>query len=193
MRKRAISTLVAGCLLGGTAVANDGSIGVFFDAGCATCSQTATLGTPFTMYVNATSAGRTSHGILGAQFRIDGMPADWFRYITPNPHVSLMRGDPFGGFGCVTAFDSCVVSSQGCLNLFTVFVLPTSARENVRLEVHKDVSIWEPPWDLPLVYLCGPVLWSVNVNAGTAILNGPPCTVSATPTAWSRVKALYRN
>jgi hypothetical protein len=71
-------------------MAGNGAIGLYFDADCTTCSATVTPGDPFTLYVNATLAGGTADGITAAEFRISGMPASWFTFVTANPMATVV-------------------------------------------------------------------------------------------------------
>jgi hypothetical protein len=80
-----------------------------------------------------------------------------------------------------------------CVNLYTISVLPTTILENVRLQVHKHIAAYEPPWDLPKLIVCDPPDYTIYlVDGGAAILNGLPCTVGTSATPWSQVKELYR-
>lgn len=192
MRLRYTPALVAlTLLLAGNADGGNGAIGIYFDPECASCGGTASFGVPFTLYVNATLAGQTAGGTSGAQFSISGVPSTWFKIVTPNPQASATNGDLLG-VGCAIAFQPCMAPPGGCVNLYTILLVPTTVVQDVRLTVHKVLTRWEPPWDLPELYGCEPDFTRFLVDGGTAILNGPPCTVATASMTWSNVKALYR-
>jgi len=174
--------------------ASNGAIGLYFDADCATCSHTVSIGVPFTLFVNATLEGATVDGTLGAEFRITGMPAGWYTQAVPNPLVEIAVGDPLGG-GTAIAFTSCTAPPPPCINLYTVWVVPTTSAENLRLQVEQAIS---PACETLPPSLCTPLLVGCDIaytrypaTGGTAILNGPPCAVATQLVTWSRVKQMY--
>lgn len=85
------------------------------------------------------------------------------------------------------AFDTCIASAQACVSLYTIWVGPTTTPVDVRLRVVRPTCPHEGCW-APLLRGCS--AWYYVVG-GTAILNGPPCTVATPPSTWSRVKELY--
>ena len=175
------------------AFAGNGAIGMYFDPDCGNCGAAVSVGVPFTLYVNATLEGGTADGIVSAAFAIDGMPPNWLTVVTANPLALTVLGNPFQGKALI-GFTSCLTSTQGCVNLYTVWVLPTTTPIDVRLQVTR---CWAcpPPHELylaPLLYTCdAPAFTGYWVRSGAAILNGPPCTVATVPSTWSYVKYLY--
>jgi hypothetical protein len=169
------------------------SIGVYFDPTCATCSANVGVGTPIEIYVNAQLGGWIEPGLSGAEFRVTGMPADWWILdVTPNPAANLVLGNPLA-LGCNIAFPDCRSRPGGCINLYVIRVLPISEPSNVRLDVSRHLS---PSgchgFCCPLVTGCdAPVYTKVCAAGGQAWINGPSCTVGVARSTWSNVKALY--
>ena len=169
------------------------SIGVYFDPDCATCSANVGVGHPFDLYVNAQLGGWLAPGLSGAEFRVTGMPADWWILdVTPNPAANLVLGNPLTT-GCNIAFPSCQSRPGGCINLYVIRVLPISESSNV----HLDVTQHPRPSDChgfccPLLYACdAPVYTAVCAAGGQAWINGPSCAVGVLRSTWGSVKALY--
>lgn len=191
--------LLASSLSVSPASAENGAIGLYFDSDCATCSQDVTVGVPFTLYVNATLAGGTAQGILRAEFSIGGLPSGWLTQSTPNPLASNVRGDPFGS-GASISFDRCITTTQlGCVHLYTIWVLPTTPADDLRLRIQANFdnpicSPTLPPWNCrPILVACDPLHSGYLVSGGQAILNGPACTVAVDERTWSDVRQLYRH
>ena len=170
------------------------SIGAYFDPDCATCSGNVAVGAPITIYVNVQLGGALTGGLVGAEFVLRGLPADWWILdVTPNPAANIVLGSPVGS-GCNIAFPGCQVRAGGCINLYAIRVLPVSEVSNVAL----DVAYVPRPSDChgpctPLVWACdAPVYTAYFAAGGRAWINGPACSVGVSRTAWSRVKALYQ-
>jgi len=171
------------------AKAGNGSIGLYFDSDLTTCSRTVDVGIPFELFVSATLDGGTSAGIVGAEFRIAGLPAGWLTNVTPNPAASLAYGDPFVT-GCDIGFPDCQQRSPGVL-LYTIAVTPTSPVVNQQLQV----TLHPGPLCMPF---CAIFLWDCDapafhrypVTGGAAVLNGS-CNVAVTSVPWGVVKILY--
>jgi hypothetical protein len=190
IRRAATLGVIVGCLSSQPCYANNGSIGVYFDPDGTTCSGTATVGVPLTLYVNANLAGATGDGIISAEFRVAGMPAGWFITVTPSPGSNVALGNLFTG-GCAISFPECESSAQHRVNLYSVWVGPTyTPSSETRLVV---VEPQRPSqWNYITLQTCNaPVYTTYIVPGGTAILNGSACTVGVAPTTWSALKGLY--
>jgi hypothetical protein len=167
------------------------SIGVYFDPECATCSATASVGIPIDLYVNAQLGGWLPAGTVGAEFRIDGMPADWWVLsITPNPAATVVLGNPWTG--CNIAFQDCQGPAGGCINLYVIRVLPVSVRSNVHLQVNYHSNPSCPNFCCIKLTACdAPYYTSWCAGGGQAWINGPACTVGVSAISWGSVKRLY--
>jgi hypothetical protein len=196
--KRVALVLVASLVLAGgsvvPAVAGPPSIGLYFDPDCAACGiQVQTPGLPFDLYVNAALGAGLWEGTTGAEFRIEGMPSDWWILeVRPNPAASIFVGEPLG-WGCNIAFDECQGPPGGCINLLVIRVLPVSDQTDVHLQVRDHVA--GPncgPFCCPILTACDSVFTHVCAANGEAWINGPDCTVRTGSSNWSSVKKLYR-
>jgi len=196
---RTALALVASLLLAGGAAspsfAGLASIGLYFDPDCAACGlQVQTPGLPFDLYVNAALGAELWEGTTGAEFRIQGMPSDWWILeVRPNPAADIFIGDPFGS-GCnIAFFDECEGPPGGCINLLVVRVLPVSYQANVHLQVMHRTTSHCPIFCCPILTACdSPIFTHVCVRGGEAWINGPNCTVSTTPSSWGSVKTRYQ-
>jgi hypothetical protein len=107
---------------------------------------------------------------------------------------------PVGRVGVSIAFQTCVgdgvpASDIGPIDIGTLFLIFPPTPNDVRLRVEN----LEPPFGnmprCPRMVLCdAPFYMEICVAGGQAFLNnsGPDCTVAATSTAWSRVRAMFR-
>jgi hypothetical protein len=172
------------------AYAGNGSIGIFLDPDCGTCGGTVGVGVPFTLHVNARLAGATAGGIVGADFRVVGMPPAWLATVTPNPQASATLGNPFE-LGCQIGFREC--QTQACVNLYSIEVVPTTSPVDVRLSVAlRATPLCQPFCAIFLAGCDSPGYTRYAVPGGAVILNGPDCTVATRPILWSIVKQLYK-
>ena len=173
----------------GTALAS--SIGVYFDPQATTvCSEQHPV-TPGTAYILAVLGGEPPvFGIIGAEFRVDGMPAAWLATAVANPLPFVTTvGNPLTG-GCNIAF---LCQSSDVVLLYTVHYTVVSDL-TVHLSVHEHSSPSSPIFACPrLVCACDqPGECEACVPGGTAAINDPAvCMVDVEPRTWSRVKSLY--
>jgi hypothetical protein len=172
-----------------------GSLGVAFSADGMDLCGVATVGEPVTMYVVARTAGATTCGIVGTEFRVETIPAGWFATAV-SPPGTVAIGDPFDGVGYNVAYMTC---QSGASVLFvTAIVLPGSPVTNHPLRVHRRDPPTNRYFECPLVVLCdGPVYTLACVESGpTAYFNPDASTVcEATGVelqTWGRVKSLYK-
>ncbi len=174
-------------------VAQAGSIGVYSSADCTGSSSSVEQGQSLTLYVMAnTEPGESGRpAIDSAEYRISGLPPAWTASVTPGPHVSVSIGNPFAD-GVVLAFDS---EYTGCLLLHTLTINATTGVENVLLSVTRPVVSHAPfgyPTDCPwLHYPCGAPC-DTSGSCATIANQTINSTVSAQPTSWSAVRAIFR-
>jgi len=83
-------------------------LGLFADADGSRCNIPATPATLGEFFVLATGDMRC--GLAGAEFRIAGLPGDWFTIVEPGPAVSAVIGQPLQD-GCNIGLSSCPTTS----------------------------------------------------------------------------------
>ena len=171
------------------------SIGLFFDTDCTKCGATLPVGSQTTLYLSAVREGPwENYPLIGAEFRVVGLPSEWQVSWVPHPQARFSIGNPFAE-GVDIAFDSDPGIEGSCINLFTCTVTATSFVENVYLDV---VAHTNPGWNVGAcpVLVCttgrepGECLFCVATTQ--CIINGPSCSVAVESRLWSEVKALYR-
>lgn len=191
-------------------VAHAQLIGVYQDAQARSCNLSVLFpGPPVDVYVVFTPGGETT-GLLGARFRIDGIPPGWLVAEFPNPAAtqtdSALFGGLCGGVGGQLLFSEC---QNGPVLLWRMTLTPTSAVTNqaLTIRVHRI-----QPTDIgggtvcPAWFPCVQELRGALPEA-VALINSPtPCspqlagrcpTASDAPppspaAAWTSVKRLYR-
>lgn len=90
-----------------------GTIGVAWDLQGLVCERSVAAGTDGTFYILGYLTGAMSGGTTGAEFRVAGLPSDWYVISsTPNPAAILSIGDPLAQ-GCNIAFPDCQVGASG--------------------------------------------------------------------------------
>lgn len=208
-----VTRLVFSVLLGAVLVpsaAHAQLIGVYQDAQASSCNLSVPFsGPPVDVYVVFTPGGEMT-GLLGARFRIDGLPPGWLAAEFPNPAAtqtdSALFGGLCGGFGGQILFSEC---QNGPVVLWRVTLTPTSAVMNqvLTIRVHRI-----QPTDIgggtvcPALFPCVPELRGPLPEA-VALINSPTlCSAQLAgrcPTAsdvpplpavpsWSLVKRMYR-
>lgn len=157
------------------------------DPACTTCNLDVPLFQQRTFYVMAGS--NHSIGLLGAEFRVTGLPADWISTSTASEFASHTSGDPLG-MGCNIAFSATQLGD--CIQLYRVDVIATSEVMDVVLTVAPRDPPSNPSFDCPRVaYSCPPCSASCALG-GTMFINASKdCTVGITPGTWSAVKSMY--
>jgi len=194
--RRLIATSAVALMLS-VSSASAQNIRVYFDLAFTDCDATVLQNTPVTFYIVAELGGPASGGIIGAEFRLDGVPASWLVNATPNPAANLVLGSPLTG-GCNMAFPSCQTGSGGKVLLYTISGFATSLESNLVLTVNRHTTPSDPTFACPVLVLCDPPLYSkVCACGGEAVINGAPssCGCGAVPAneaTWGSVKALYR-
>lgn len=175
-------------LASGTAAAS--SIGVYFDQQATTVcvsQHPITLGTAYILAV--LEGDDAADGIIGAEFRVDGMPASWFPTAVASPPLSSTVGNPFTG-GCNIAFP-CQASH---IVLLYVVHYTVVSELTVHLSVQRHTTPSNPnlscPWfDIGCLQPCDCFLC---VPGSVAAINDPAfCLVGVEPSTWSWVKRLY--
>jgi len=101
---------------------NNGFVGVFGDAaGTVRCMQAAP-GVPITLYVVAFTAGTTTNGITGAEFRIEFSNPSGYILNYAAPIGAQALGNPLSSNGFNIAWPTCRMPVDGRLDLGTIFV-----------------------------------------------------------------------
>jgi hypothetical protein len=181
MRPRCIRILLtlSFCLapLPSTAQTSNGSIGIFADPTGEETTLFLPQGVASTLYIVARLDGDSAIGLLGAEFRITGMPDSWVVGSVPNPLAAVSLGDPFsvtggGNWRANIAFSTCMGTEDGTVVLYTVTVLPTTQVSDQVLSVEAGAPPSNPNYDTPLVNICDPPLYTVvPVDGRTAVIN----------------------
>lgn len=197
---------------------SDGYIGVFSDAAGSNCCIDATGGVT-TLHVLFVTGGATSAGIVGAEFRIDVVPASGSTFFiwSPASASNISLGEPINNTtpqSLNIAFPECqtVTGFAGDhISLGTVTVI--NATEEHALLVRPHLNPTNANFACPLVNLCdGPIFTQVclTLQVGDPLLGGeepigfrsylnsPTCAgascgyVSVEQSSWSGVKSLFR-
>jgi hypothetical protein len=74
--------VAAATCLPAMSAADNGRIGVFADLSATQTTTTLSVGVPRTLYIIARLDSLTASGISGAEFRVEGFPADWVALAT---------------------------------------------------------------------------------------------------------------
>lgn len=152
--------------------ASDGTIGVYADLTATEKSAVFSLGVPRTLFIVAQVDGQTTNGISGAEFRIDGLPADWSVFLMPNPTATIALGDPFHSVNDTQranlAWGSCTQAPEGRLLLYTAIVVANSVLESGDLIVLGGDPPSNETWTTPTLILCDfPDFTGVHVQGDT--------------------------
>jgi hypothetical protein len=162
------------------------SIDIFFDAAGTDCD--ATVPQPFstgTIYVMARLGGPFADGITGAEFRITGAPTTWFyTQLCPCGEGNVLREG--------VRLGSAVCQSTALVPLLSINYMAPTVPSEVYLRVEKHTTPSNPAFQCPVLVRCDAPAFTLGcVAGGQAIINGPPCTVGAQPSSWSRLKLLF--
>jgi len=176
-----------------TGSASGVSIGLFSVADCSSCNLEIPSGEARVFYIAASSAGLSSgEGIVSAEFRVTGVPADWSYSILANPEAIAHSGDPLGT-GAEIGFASPQV--EACINLYTVVLVAGTSVRDARFRVTSRI----PPTLLPCPHVVigctiGPCDTAFCVGEGELFINSETnCTVGVKGASWAAVKQLYRD
>lgn len=185
-------------LCAGSALAEP-RIRVYADPDCASTTLPP-MDPPGPYIVYAMASLDTLAGVTGAEFRIQGLPAGWQAFAMPNPAATVALGDPFGTPGANIAFATC--QTAPCVLLYQIALLPATSQAAVVLEVRANTPPSNPSFACPLLVLCDdPYFTAVCVRAdgsggggggGNCGWNCWPPPIAVQPSAWTRVKGLYR-
>ena len=179
------------------AMAQDGSIGIYADSSATQNHADFTLSVPTTLFIIATLDGQTAAGMVGAEFRVVGLPAAWFYTLTPNPDVGITLGDPFrmsaGAWRANLAFATCQTGTNSRVLLYTVTVVPTTEVTDQVLAVEAGLPPSNPNFDVPLLNICDepeftkiPVQgrqFLINPEAAAVDYQVSPCDISVSDTS----------
>lgn len=181
-------------------------IGVFADPGASSCDLNVQAFIPTTVYIVATLGPQACSGILGAEFRVEGVPLDWYATPMSDPPVpSIMVGDPFRE-GTQIRYPACLTSESGVVLLLTMWVFPTSFVIDRQLSVVAHSTPSMPEFQCPYVVFCdAPNYTPLCVQGWTSMVNSQyypwccqdacwwqPCPpIAVAPRTWAQVKSLY--
>jgi hypothetical protein len=184
-------TRVAIALLLVSARAEGASIGLFASPDCSSCNLNL-AGSSGVLYICA--SGPSSYpgpaGLIGAEFRVDGLPPGWTAQSTRAPASTLSIGDPFGN-GTNIAFPSW--QSGPCTLLFSVAVVTPQVGASATLQVERHNTPSNPFYSCPWLMYDDFEPVRVCVPGGALFVNlETPCMVGLQPAAWSRIKTLYQ-
>jgi hypothetical protein len=155
-------------------------------------------GVPTTLYVLARTTGAATCGFTGAEFKIIGLPPEWFVNISAAPEA-ITLGTPLGSVGCNIAFPTCQWIQAAPVVLYTFGIYPTTTVVNRAVQMVARTPSTNPNFECPLVTLCDAPQFTM-VCSGTADarinpLPGEVCNevvVGVEPRTWAGVKGLYR-
>lgn len=149
---------------------------------------------PYTYYVIARLYDdAASGGITGAEFRVDGHPADWSTNVAANTAAQVAIGNPLAG-GCIIAFASCQGTVAEPVLLYTISGVALSPVTDRVLRVSYNGTPG-PGFPCAQLVLCDePVYTKVCVSGGTYCINTQTscCILDTGETSWSQVKAMFR-
>jgi hypothetical protein len=174
------------------------SISLFSDSDCSSCNLTVPAGSTRTLYIKVLTEGLPPYvtGIVGAEFKVTGLPPGWMTTSTPNPASHVSDGDPFGPVGTRIAFPQ--PQPGTCILLFTVSLTATTPANDVTLQVTSRTPPSDPNAPCPNVSpdcTPNPCPFAPNpcVDGGTMFINSSKdCTIGVAPATWSAIRVLYR-
>jgi len=166
------------------------SIGLFSTPDCSSCNLSAPLLMTEVFYVNVITTGLPNSGVVGAEFRITGLPVGWHVTVTSNPNADTMTGDLFGNGAGITFPEKGLMGN--CVNLYTIAITNLTGSSEVALRVDQRLPPGPPCCECPRVVLncpCG----AFCVGGGTLFINSnTECTVAVERNTWGGMKQLYR-
>jgi len=153
----------------------------------------APVGSPLRLYLLMRLGDVTKCGIAGGEFRIEGIPEEWFSFAEMSQPDAIAIGNPIrdgAGFGL-----RCTDGEGGLVPLYDLLLVPTTFERDLVLRVTSHRTPSNPSFLCPLVTSCdGPVFTQWCVEGGWAVLNPEriSCTSAVAPGTWTQVKSLYR-
>ena len=176
-----LATLFPGAAIGGV-------IGIYADPNCSTCSIDVETGVPFEVYVSATAPELEIDNIVGAEFRITGIPPSWVVAVEPNPSSAIVLGDVLAGGVNIGFADP---QTGPCWSLYTLTLSPTDQEAHV-FRIEKHTSPAEQYIDCPALQIAPFEYYYTCADASDLIVNGGGCNVSVDQITWSGVRQLFR-
>lgn len=178
-------------VIAGYSLASAQTISIFYGAS-RSCSIPVPPGTTqFGFSIVAVLGGPVVGGIMGGEFKIEGIPADWFG--TPGiwdagQGQSVFIGDLTQGF--IIEWASCQrdLDRDGMVPLASYTGLRFSdvpATGELRIVAHQRAR---PEFPCPALIMCDNV--TLCVSGTHAVINGP-CSVAVERKSWSTIKQLY--
>ena len=191
------AVLVIALLLASGSAHAEPRIRVYADPNCVSTTLPS-MEPPGPYFVYAMASLDTLAGIAGAEFRIQGLPAGWQAFATPNTAAVIALGDPFVTPGANIAFATC--QTARCVLLYQIALLPTTNQTQVALEVRANAPPANPNFSCPLLVLCDdPYFTQVCVRSDGSSGGGGGncnfccgCPIAVQSSTWTRVKKLYR-
>src|SRR5262245_13837613 len=205
MRPSILAFVLCVTVCGGTAQAS--SIGVFADAAASDCDITISAPAQFTFYVFALLGGDVA-GICGlrrADYRLTGVPADWFTIAVPSPAGSA-EGNILVGGGSID-FSGCLAGPIVLLHTVVGFATTTALNFQIRPAARIDVTDACSPTTRPTLTVCDQDVTRLCVFQSELFVNAPfpcghdkpveapvaggTCLVAIESQTWGGVKQLY--
>ena len=121
------------------ALTQNGSIGVYADSNATLNAATLVPGEPTTLYIIAKLEGDTSVGLMGAEFRVTGLPDGWIHSSTVNPAANIVLGNPFSFSGGVWRAN--VVFAECPLMTFVAVCRPVTIIYHNETDMRQDSEI----------------------------------------------------
>jgi hypothetical protein len=185
--KRGLLLTVSLLAIAGIAFAQPGSVGIFADAGGATCDlsdATPGLYSVYVVHVNSPAATASQFSVAWDA----GMNMTYLSEAVTPPYIGIGNAQA----GIAIAYGSCISLAANMILTFSFFAQATSAND-VFFHVLPDVST-TPPKTHVLVTDCASPPLLLNATGGEAILNntGDPCDVPIEETSWGQIKSLYQ-
>ena len=133
--------------------------------------------------------------MVGAEFRIGGIPASWQIFPVPQPDM-ISLGNAFED-GVSAAFTSCPRPETGVVLFYRALVLASELESDLQFTVEKRDPPTNPLLQCPLIVLCDFPFTLIcveglpcHVNSTSPRTCGIP--VAVTTATWSAMKELYR-
>jgi len=186
---RAITLFILLECMGRVERAAGASIGLFSTPDCSSCNLTIPSGESRNVYIHVVTTD-LGYAVIGAEFKVVGLPPGWLVSTIPNPASSIVIGDPFGSVGTNIGFGT---GQPGpCVNLFVATITATSQETQLAFQV----TMKTPPSTQPcplVVVDCPGCSTGICVSGGALLVNwSSDCSVAVQEGTWSGAKKTYR-
>ena len=148
--------------------------------------------TTSTLRVWVCMEGPIAAGLMGAEFRVNGVPSNWITTVHPNPAAVVFDGNVLGD-GVRIVFPACQPGIGQYLELCAIDITPTDVREDVMVAVAATIPPSDPTFPCPFVTQCDETLTKFCVAGFGAWINPRSfgCPLAVANRTWGRVKGLY--